>query len=254
MYGKNDPEGHLVESTVGRFIYNQGIPQDLGFVDRTKDKYRLEVDFICGKKQLGQGFLCRVRAAVGEQDLAGAGFAQQTGLLQTAAGLPGGAVAAVEDLGVRPQPLQHRAHKGIVRAAQHQRRRGRIRRKPRLQVVRERGRVQLSPLDKLHQARTGQRNDLRPTGIGLHQMREFCLTQRGLGGHDEDLLARMPVRRGLERRLDADDRPVAIALPQRPDGCARGGVAGHDDGLAAVGPVHVLERCEREAADLLRRP
>ena len=54
MYGKDDPEGHLVESTVGRFIYNQGIPQDLGFVDRSKDKYRLEVDFICGKKQLGQ--------------------------------------------------------------------------------------------------------------------------------------------------------------------------------------------------------
>ena len=54
MYGKNDSEGHLVESTVGRFIYNQGIPQDLGFVDRSKDKYRLEVDFICGKKQLGQ--------------------------------------------------------------------------------------------------------------------------------------------------------------------------------------------------------
>ena len=54
MFGKNDTEGHLVESTVGRFIYNQGIPQDLGFVDRSKDKYRLEVDFICGKKQLGK--------------------------------------------------------------------------------------------------------------------------------------------------------------------------------------------------------
>ena len=54
MYDHGDTEGHLVESTVGRFIYNQGIPQDLGFVDRTKDKYRLEIDFICGKKQLGQ--------------------------------------------------------------------------------------------------------------------------------------------------------------------------------------------------------
>ena len=51
--GKDDKRGSLVESTVGRFIYNQGIPQDLGFVDRTKDAYSLEVDFLCGKKQLG---------------------------------------------------------------------------------------------------------------------------------------------------------------------------------------------------------
>ncbi len=46
-------EGKLVESTVGRFIFNQGLPQDMGFVDRTKDPYSLEVDFLCGKKQLG---------------------------------------------------------------------------------------------------------------------------------------------------------------------------------------------------------
>ena len=44
----------FVESTVGRFIFNRGIPQDLGFVDRTKDKYSLEVDFLCGKKELGK--------------------------------------------------------------------------------------------------------------------------------------------------------------------------------------------------------
>ena len=44
----------FVESTVGRFIFNRGIPQDLGFVDRTKDKYGLEVDFLCGKKELGR--------------------------------------------------------------------------------------------------------------------------------------------------------------------------------------------------------
>ena len=31
---ENDTEGRIVESTVGRFIFNQGIPQDLGFVDR----------------------------------------------------------------------------------------------------------------------------------------------------------------------------------------------------------------------------
>ncbi|MBQ0005630.1 MAG: DNA-directed RNA polymerase subunit beta' [Clostridiales bacterium] len=50
---EEDP-GKLVESTVGRFIFNQGLPQDLGFVDREKDPYGLEVDFLCDKKALGR--------------------------------------------------------------------------------------------------------------------------------------------------------------------------------------------------------
>ncbi len=50
---KNDP-GKLVESTVGRFIFNEEIPQNLGFVNRDEDKYSLEVDFICDKKALGK--------------------------------------------------------------------------------------------------------------------------------------------------------------------------------------------------------
>ena len=50
---ENDARGKLVESTVGRFIFNQGIPQDLGFVDREKDPYGLEIDFLCDKKKLG---------------------------------------------------------------------------------------------------------------------------------------------------------------------------------------------------------
>ena len=53
MYLKGDTTGKLVESTVGRFIYNQGIPQDLGFVDRSKDRYGLEINMLCGKKKLG---------------------------------------------------------------------------------------------------------------------------------------------------------------------------------------------------------
>ena len=53
MYADGDTKGKLVESTVGRFIFNQGIPQDLGFVDREKDPYSLEVDFLCDKKKLG---------------------------------------------------------------------------------------------------------------------------------------------------------------------------------------------------------
>ncbi|WP_430884812.1 DNA-directed RNA polymerase subunit beta' [Fusibacter sp. JL216-2] len=42
----------LVESTVGRFIFNEQIPQDIGFVDRDADPYSLEVDFLCTKKKL----------------------------------------------------------------------------------------------------------------------------------------------------------------------------------------------------------
>ena len=44
--------GHLVESTVGRFIFNEKMPQDLGFVNREKDPYGLEIDFLCTKKNL----------------------------------------------------------------------------------------------------------------------------------------------------------------------------------------------------------
>ena len=45
-----------VESTLGRFIFNEILPQDLGFVDRSKDENLLlpEVDFHVGKKQLKQ--------------------------------------------------------------------------------------------------------------------------------------------------------------------------------------------------------
>ena len=45
-----------VESTVGRFLFNEIIPQDLGFVDRDVEgnELLLEVDFLVGKKQLKQ--------------------------------------------------------------------------------------------------------------------------------------------------------------------------------------------------------
>ena len=51
---ENDERGKLIESTVGRFIFNENIPQNLGYVDRDTDKYSLEVDFLCDKKKLGQ--------------------------------------------------------------------------------------------------------------------------------------------------------------------------------------------------------
>ena len=45
-----------VSSTVGRFIFNEIIPQDLGFVDRSVPGNELlqEIDFLVGKKQLKQ--------------------------------------------------------------------------------------------------------------------------------------------------------------------------------------------------------
>ena len=44
-----------IETTVGRVIYNQGIPQDLGFVDRTnpENAFDLEINFPVIKKNLG---------------------------------------------------------------------------------------------------------------------------------------------------------------------------------------------------------
>ena len=46
----------VVDATPGRIIFNQNIPQDLGFVDRTDPAHACdyEVTFTCGKKQLGQ--------------------------------------------------------------------------------------------------------------------------------------------------------------------------------------------------------
>ena len=53
--GDDDKRGKLVESTVGRFIFNEDIPQDIGFVeDRQADPYSLEIDFLVGKKELGK--------------------------------------------------------------------------------------------------------------------------------------------------------------------------------------------------------
>ncbi len=46
----------LVDTTVGRMIFNQPIPQDLGFVDRTdpEQMFNFEVDFLVGKSKLGK--------------------------------------------------------------------------------------------------------------------------------------------------------------------------------------------------------
>ncbi len=46
----------LVETTLGKVIFNNPIPQDLGFVDRTdpENAFKLEVEFLANKKTLGQ--------------------------------------------------------------------------------------------------------------------------------------------------------------------------------------------------------
>ena len=45
----------IINATVGRLIFNEPIPQDLGFVDRSKPEnaFELEISFLVGKKKLG---------------------------------------------------------------------------------------------------------------------------------------------------------------------------------------------------------
>ena len=49
-------ESAIVDATPGRLIFNERIPQDLGFVDRSDPakKFDLEIMFTCGKKELGK--------------------------------------------------------------------------------------------------------------------------------------------------------------------------------------------------------
>ncbi len=46
----------IINTTVGKIIFNKSIPQDLGFVDRNdeKEKFNLEIDFLVTKKNLGK--------------------------------------------------------------------------------------------------------------------------------------------------------------------------------------------------------
>ncbi len=46
----------IIDTTMGRMIFNRPIPQDLGFVDRSDpaNALKLEIDFLVGNKQLGQ--------------------------------------------------------------------------------------------------------------------------------------------------------------------------------------------------------
>ena len=58
-YGKKidgEMRYRIIDATVGRLIYNEAIPQDLGFVDRSDPEtmFDPEINFVVGKKQLGK--------------------------------------------------------------------------------------------------------------------------------------------------------------------------------------------------------
>ena len=92
----------MVRTTVGRLIFNEGIPQDLGFVDRTKpeEAFEPEINFVCGKKQL---------AKIVDKCIAKHGFTVSAAVLDTikARGYKfstrGSLTVAIADMTVPPQ-------------------------------------------------------------------------------------------------------------------------------------------------------
>jgi DNA-directed RNA polymerase, beta'' subunit, predominant form len=54
---KDDKEVRgIIETTPGKIIFNEAMPQDLGFIDRSKpeNEFKLEIDFLVTKKNLGK--------------------------------------------------------------------------------------------------------------------------------------------------------------------------------------------------------
>ena len=49
-----EKKSKVINATLGRLIFNNSIPQDLGYVDREVDPFGLEIDFVAGSKQLSQ--------------------------------------------------------------------------------------------------------------------------------------------------------------------------------------------------------
>jgi len=57
MMSRNlEDSGRIIETTPGKIIFNESVPQDLGFVDRSlpENKYKMEIDFLVTKKKLGE--------------------------------------------------------------------------------------------------------------------------------------------------------------------------------------------------------
>ena len=95
----------LVRTTVGRLIFNEGIPQDLGFVDREdpEEMFEPEINFMCGKKQLGK---------IVDKCIAKHGFTVSADVLDTikARGYKfstrGSLTVAIADMTVPPQKVE----------------------------------------------------------------------------------------------------------------------------------------------------
>jgi DNA-directed RNA polymerase subunit beta' len=51
-----EDEHRIIDTTPGKIIFNESVPQDLGFVDRSlpENKYKMEIDFLVTKKKLGE--------------------------------------------------------------------------------------------------------------------------------------------------------------------------------------------------------
>ncbi|MBQ7760454.1 MAG: DNA-directed RNA polymerase subunit beta' [Clostridia bacterium] len=49
-----EKKSKIIDATLGKLIFNEYIPQDLGYVDREKDPFGLEINFVTGSKQLSQ--------------------------------------------------------------------------------------------------------------------------------------------------------------------------------------------------------
>ncbi len=50
----NEIKTKKIETSVGRIIFNKGIPQDLGFIDRKEDPFQYEISFPVMKKSMGE--------------------------------------------------------------------------------------------------------------------------------------------------------------------------------------------------------
>ena len=102
-----------IATTVGRIIFNTGIPQDLGFVDRTNpdNDLKYEIDFVVSKKNLGTiiGKCINVHGLSRTAELLD--YIKSTGYKYSTLG---GITVSVDDVKVPPEKA------GIIAAAQAQ--------------------------------------------------------------------------------------------------------------------------------------
>ena len=95
-------------------------------------------------------------------------------------------------------------------------------------------------LHNLHQPGRRDLIDAALRFIPAHKPGELLFPQGHGGGHHPDAAAGEPVRRQLQGRFDAHNDQVRVPFPQVADGCRRGSVAGHHQGLQP--PGHQLFR------------